>query len=287
VKHINDKELLGEISRRLDEYNKTMHDLKIVNKQIEKVNRKLQESEALKGNFLSNIRNEINNPLTSIMGLSHQMMQGEVDPSEIGEVAKCIHKEAFDLEFQLNNIFIAAEIEAGEVGIGVANVEVERFIKGIVGNYAHKIDEKRLDVLVECEGGDSLVFKVDPVKLNTIIVNLLSNAIEYNFEGKKVLLRAWKEDGELIVSVADEGIGISMEEKESIFDRFSQLDSGSGKAHRGHGLGLSVVKSLLNQLGGNIDVSSTAGGGCTFIVSMPEFKGGVGGRVLGSYCSDI
>ncbi len=273
MKHISDIELVGEINRRLDEYNKALHDLKILTRKLEKVNRKLQESEATKSSFLSNIRNEINNPLTSIMGLSRQLFSGGLDESETLSVAQNIFHEAFDLNFQLNNIFMAAEIEAGESPVGVSNIEVEHFIEMAINSFSHKMKDKDLSVEFDCEGGPEFVFKTDPMKIRVIVMNLIANAVEFSLEGKSIRVSARKEGGSLAISIADEGVGIANEEKELIFDRFRQIDTGTQKSHRGHGLGLSVVKSLLNQMDGDIDFSCIAGQGCTFTVSVPEFIG--------------
>ncbi len=152
MKNISDKELVGEINRRLDEYNRTLHDLKILTEKLETVNAKLQESEATKSDFLSNIRNEINNPLTSIMGLSRHLQDGTHNKDELMSITQSIYNEAFDLDFQLSNIFIAAEIEAGESPVGIANVEVERFFRRIIKAFSHKTEEKGLDVEFLCDG---------------------------------------------------------------------------------------------------------------------------------------
>ena len=92
-------------------------------------------------------------------------------------------------------------------------------------------------------------------------------------KGKGIKVIAEKKNDALFISIADQGKGIADEERERIFDRFRQLEAGTRKEHRGHGLGLSIVKSLLNQLGGKIDISGVAGEGCTFTVSIPEFVG--------------
>ncbi len=275
MKNISDNELVGEINRRLDEYNRALHDLKMLTQKLETVNLKLQESEATKSDFLSNIRNEINNPLTSIMGLSSHLVDGAHDKEESVSIAQNIFHEAFDLDFQLNNIFIAAEIEAGESPVGVAKIEVESFISRIIDSFSHKIAEKELKVEFSCEDGRALVFKTDPLKLRAIVMNLMANAVEFCLKGKGVNVSAARKEGALVISVEDQGTGIANEEKERIFDRFRQLEAGVRKAHRGHGLGLSIVKSLLTHLGGRIDISGVAGEGCTFTVSIPEFEGEV------------
>ncbi len=271
MRKISDNDLVSEISRRLDEYNKALHDLKKLTRKLETVNRKLQESEATKSDFLSNIRNEINNPLASIMGLSKHIIGGALKQDEIVSVAQTIYYETFDLDFQLNNIFIAAEIEAGESSIGVANVEVESFINRIIDSFEHKIKDRNLNVEFNCKCENGFTFKTDPLKLHAIIMNLMANAVKFCLNGKSIKINVAKGDENLVISIEDQGKGIADEEKESMFDRFKQLEAGARKEHRGHGLGLSIVKSLLNQLGGQVDISGVYGENCIFTFSVPDF----------------
>jgi signal transduction histidine kinase len=274
MKNITDKELINEISRRIEEYNHALYDLKAMTQKLEFVNRRLQESEATKSNFLSNIRNEINNPLASIMGLSKQLSTADMRPSKVREVAEAVFSEAFDLDYQLNNIFLAAELEAGESELGIAEVELDKFIARIIASFEHKIDAKNLNVKLEClKPGENASFMTDPLKLKSILTNLIANAIEFSFEGKTVTVTVSRQDGGIAIAVSDLGPGIATEERDRIYDRFRQLDSGVSKTHRGHGLGLSIVKSLLNQLGGTVEFTSVAGEGCRFTITLPEAQG--------------
>ncbi|HEB02387.1 MAG TPA: HAMP domain-containing histidine kinase, partial [Nitrospirae bacterium] len=187
------------------------------------------------------------------------------------ESASIFH-EAFDLDFQLNNIFIAAEIEAGESPVGVANIEVESFINRTIKSFSHKIEEKELKVEFNCAGDEGFIFKTDPLKLQAIVMNIMANAVEFCLKGKSIKVTAEKKNDALVISIEDHGKGIANDEKERIFDRFKQLEAGSRKEHRGHGLGLSIVKSLLTQLGGHIAISGVAGEGCAFTVTIPDFQ---------------
>lgn len=279
VRYINDQELIGEISRRLEESRKAIHDLEIMTKKLEAVNRKLQESEALKTNFLSNIRNEINNPLSSIMALSEQIHSHAIESPMVPRVAQMIFAEAFELDFQLNNVFIAAELEAGETQILVARLDVEKFISSVIDMQAHKFTPKRITVNFKCECpkedescADGFFFNTDAKKLQAIITNLLANAIEFSLEGKSITIHASRENDHLRLSVKDEGVGIANEDQKNIFDRFRQLSYGVRKSHKGHGLGLSIVKALIDMLNGTITFESVVGHGCEFVMTIPEFE---------------
>lgn len=274
MKKLSDSVLLDELKRRLIENKKALHDLRVVTKKLEKLNRKLQESEAMKSNFLSNIRNEINNPLTSIMGLSEQALSGAVEADMAASMAHMIYTEAFNLDFQLRNIFIAAELEAGEATVNISNVEVATLIRNLIDSYRNQADAKNLTVEFLCrcpeKASEEFYFKTDAEKLQLVLSNLLANAVEFSLKGKKVRMHAWQKEGRLNVAVKDEGIGIGNEKKKQIFDRFKQLETGSRKAHKGHGLGLSITKALIELLDGSLELSSVAGKGCTFTVSVPE-----------------
>ncbi len=122
--------------------------------------------------------------------------------------------------------------------------------------------------------GQGLLFNTDSEKLHRVLANLLANAIEYNKSGKSVRIDARMENDLLRVSVADEGIGIPEQERERIFERFHQLDRGTTKRHRGHGLGLSITRALVQKLGGKVTFTCAEGDGCEFRITVPEAVGG-------------
>jgi signal transduction histidine kinase len=275
---MSDDVLLEELKRRFLDKKKAFYDLAKMNEKIEKLNAKLAESERLKSDFLSNVRNEINNPLTSILGLSREIASAKKDEQTKQLMAQTIYDEAFELDFQLRNIFIAAELEAGETQLNISRVDVAAFIKNLVGAFSHKALKKSLTVSFACCGAQpedqGLLFNTDAEKLHRALANLLANAIEYNNAGKTVRIEARRENDVLRVSIADEGIGVPKQERERLFDRFHQFDRGSTKKHKGHGLGLSTTKALVEMLGGKISIADAVGGGCVFRLAVPEAVAG-------------
>ncbi|MBI5409488.1 MAG: HAMP domain-containing histidine kinase [Nitrospirae bacterium] len=270
---LTDSELIDELKKRFDENEKALNALGVVNRKLEDVNKKLQESEALKSNFLSNIRNEINNPLTSILCTSKMLSAGEaLDGETIASLADGIYTEAFNLDLQLKNIFAAAELEAGETFPNISKVDIDMLITGTVELFVHKAAAKKINVSFDSlyEAGSRSYFITDPEKLQLIIINLLSNAIEYSRERGEVELNVSVQEKNLIISVKDYGPGIDKSNQGIIFDRFKQLDTGASKSHLGHGLGLSVTKALVEMLNGTISVESEKGRGATFAFSIPE-----------------
>lgn len=125
--------------------------------------------------------------------------------------------------------------------------------------------------------GKTFYFKTDPEKLKLIISNLLSNAIKFSFEKQKIDIRVWLDDAKLKISVEDFGTGISEDNQKKIFDRFKRLDSGINSINRGHGLGLSINKAILDLLNGSIEIQSEIGKGSKFSFEIPEAKSDIAG----------
>ena len=121
-------------------------------------------------------------------------------------------------------------------------------------------------------------FPTDAQKLELIVVNLLANAVEFNVPGGRVDISASVDDRGLEIAIADTGPGIAAADREAIFDRFRQLDTGTTKEHRGHGLGLSIGWALAELLGGTIDVDSRPGAGSRFVLVLPRPAAEVGVR---------
>ena len=244
-------------------------------KTLDTVNKRLKQSESPKSNFLSNIRNEMNNPLTVIMGLSQQIMEGSHEKTTvIRKKAETIFAEAFDIDFQLRNIFAAAELESGECAFSICTVDIGELLKDTVRSFTRKAQNKRIEIIHSCESlahpGETILFRTDPEKMKVIFANLLSNAIKFSRRGDKVEFTIQQDDGNLHISVKDNGIGIERGNKKIIFERFRQLDTGTKRKHHGHGLGLSDIRDLIVLLGGSISLRSKKGKGSVFTVSIPE-----------------
>lgn len=274
MKHIeilSDTFLLEELRSRLKEKNKLLGSQAAMVAELEDLNDKLRESERVKSGFLSNIRNEINNPLTSILGLSKQLMTGQVtDLHKVSHLAGLINKEAFSLDFQLRNIFSAAEIEAGETNPEPAIVELDTLIQSQIDYFLAKAGQKRVSFSFEKSGNKR--FKTDGKMLHSIVMNLIANAIEFSPMNQIITVSARIESSLLTISVHDFGPGISSENQRQVFNRFKQLQTGTTKEHSGHGLGLSIVKEFTDALKGEIEIISIPEVGTTATVTIPEFE---------------
>lgn len=265
---LSDQELIDELRGRFDLNRKALQDLTALTRKLEDVNKKLQDSEALKSHFLSNIRNEIINPLTSIMGLSRQLIDRNPDPVKTAETASLIHSEAFQLDFQLRNIFMAAELEAGETIPEYVRVDIDGLVTSTIDLFSSHAQQKSISVVQTNES--PLHFCTDAQKLEVILHNLLANAIEFTSHGGTIEVEASLDNDTLCITVHDTGCGIAEKDRQAIFDRFRQLEMGTTKSHRGHGLGLSVTGALNELLGGTLDLESYPGKGSAFSLRLPS-----------------
>jgi signal transduction histidine kinase len=283
--NISDDTLLKELKRRFKENKSLVKELREMTEQLREVNSRLKESEAMKSGFISNIRNEINNPLSSIMELALQVADiADSEPETSKAIATSIHREAFDLGFILMNIFMAAEIEAGDAALNASRVHVSSLLKNVLAELKHKIGEKRIALELSNtlggNDGNSPVFNTDGEKLQLVMLNLLSNAVKYSPEGGTIEVDLHRDGEALEFLVRDYGIGIEKSAQKKIFERFKQLDSGSTKSYRGQGLGLSITKALVEILVGTLRVESSTGKGSAFVVRISEAGVGVESEVL-------
>lgn len=274
---ISDKQLLKEIKQRLDERKKLEDEFDELNRDYLAVSKKLKDSEALKSHFISNISNEIVNPFTSILGLSKAILSVEKqDWKKVVSMVALIHSEAFNLDFQLRNIFVAAKIEAGEVTPNISKVNILNLVQSVIDSFS--IVSRKMGIEIELQFqiehgfGKNFFFKTDSEKLKLIISNLLNNALKYSFKDSRVIVKVWVDDEVLYVSVQDFGTGISEKNQKVIFERFKRLDTGINSINRGHGLGLSITKALLDVIHGKIEIQSQKGEGSVFTIALPESK---------------
>ena len=268
---LSDDDLIGELKRRFDHTKQTLYDIKMISKKLEDVNKKLQLSEQVKSSFVSHMKNEINNPLSCILGLSQQLNAPALDKATIASIASSIHSEAFSLDFQLRNIFAAAELESGETMLQLSIVDVGALILSAIDSFGHLIREKQLDVRFtsKSDHDERFLFGTDTEKLELVILNLLSNAIEFSHPGGKIDIHLANVDNRLVLSMTDTGIGLDMSQLNRLFDRFVQLESGVQKTHKGHGLGLSITKAVVDIMDGTVSVDSKPGEGCVVTFSIP------------------
>ncbi|MEM6524524.1 MAG: HAMP domain-containing sensor histidine kinase [Bacteroidota bacterium] len=239
--------------------------------QIALLSCKLLEAESQRSSFLSHILNEINNPLTSILGLTNNIRRmAYSSPESVHKQANLAYEQAYELDYKMRNVFAAAAIEAGTATVRLGKVDVSEMLEGVIQDLHFKSSRKDLDVRVDKRMDTERHFGTDPSLLHAMLLNLIGNAIEFSPKGDSVKITLEAGGMGILFTIEDNGSGIDKNDQKLIFGRFKQLDEGVTKTHQGTGLGLSIVKEYTDLLGGTLDIISEKGEGSIFILALPE-----------------
>lgn len=242
--------------------------------QATKIQGKQKEAEVvkLKAEFLANMSHELRTPLNSIIGFS-QMLQdqviGDLNEQQLRYVSYILNGGK-NLEQMINDILDLAKIESGKSEIMLEEFLLSEVIAEVVAGLNELIGQKQLDLVLDISG--DMIITADKLKLKQILFNLLSNAVKFTPNGGRITLLASEIDSGILMSVTDTGIGIRESDIGRIFELFEQGDSSFTKSHHGTGLGLALVKTLVEMHGGRILVESDLGRGSTFTFVIPMAK---------------
>jgi two-component system sensor histidine kinase BarA len=275
------EDLSHAFNRMLHNLVAMQHELRDVNQDLDKkvdelaqANLALFEMNRLKSDFLATMSHELRTPLNSIIGFSEILAGNEDLPERQRRFASNIQTSGKMLLGMINDILDLAKIESGKMEVRPEDFSI-RDICEALANVARPIAErKNIDLVCRLDEAIPLL-RQDPGKVRQILYNLLSNAIKFTPEGGKVTLDTRTEGRNVVVSVADTGIGIAEEDREKIFEKFrqggqpGQSDSVLTREHQGSGLGLSIVRELAKLLGGDVTLESRLGQGSTFTVRIP------------------
>ncbi len=237
-----------------------------------------QEAENLakaKETFVAIVSHEIRTPINAIYGLTEQMLQN-TNTGEVRDDLLVVHKSAQHLISLVNDTLDFSKIESQKLKLEHVDFLPDEIFNEVLILNRKSAQAKGIDLIINNKERER-VLKGDPVRLKQILINLVSNAIKFTGQGRVSLVSDYKEtkDGLILLTakVTDTGIGISGEDKDKIFEEFVQLDSDTTQKHRGAGLGLSIVKKLVELQNGEIRVDSKPGDGTTFTVEIPYEPG--------------
>ena len=246
-------------------------DMKLIN-ELELAKSSAEKANRAKTEFLSSMSHEIRTPLNAIVGLS-EIINKTDDVKEIHEDSKDVVNASYTLLEIVNSILDISKIEAGKMEIVKVNYNPKDEIQKLAKLLETRIGSKDLKLYVEIDDNLPNVLYGDLNKVKQIISNLLSNAIKYTEIGRvdlKVVVENTDKICNLEIIVKDTGRGIKEEQLSHLFTKFDRLEADKNTSIEGTGLGLAITKSLVEMLGGTINVESTYGVGSVFSVTIPE-----------------
>ena len=261
-----------ELAGQRDAMDRKNTQLNQVQVQLEERAEELQRSSKYKSEFLANMSHELRTPLNSSLILAKLLSENPQQNLTCEQVkfADSIYSAGNDLLNLINDILDISKVEAGKLEVRPENTSVTRVVEGLRSMFQPLAGEKALEFEVQVQPGTPPMIYTDSQRLEQILKNLLSNAVKFTERGQ-VSLTVSRQPGEGIAfTVSDSGIGISVEQQDSIFEAFRQADGTTNRRYGGTGLGLSISRDLATLLGGSISVSSEPGQGSIFTLILPE-----------------
>lgn len=227
---------------------------------------KMKEIEDMQKQFLSDVSHELKTPMSAIIGSVEILKRDGMESPEIfNEFMDILLKESYRMQNIINDILELSRLDQTKVSLDYQELDVKAVVKESMDLFEPLAKEKHLSLIYHNQIKEPLILDYSTVK--TILSNFISNAIKYSNEGI-ITIKTKKEDDTFILSVQDEGIGILKNKLNYIYDRFYQVDK-SRSSKISTGLGLSIVKKIVELNKGTIDVESSVGIGSTFIVKLP------------------
>ena len=229
----------------------------------------IEKERMIRQEFFSNASHELKTPITSIQGYAELLESGMIqDEATKADFASRIKKEAVRMTGLINDILMISRLEAKEAEVTFSDVRVSVLLEEIIDSLKPQAAEAQVFVHVDCQ---PLMIHANLQQMRELLTNLISNAIKYNRPGGQVWINIRETDGQMVIRVKDNVVGIPSDSLDRIFERFYRVDKGRSRKQGGTGLGLSIVKHIVNFYHGTIHVSSEPDMGSEFTVFLPMF----------------
>ena len=260
---------ITDLIQKEQKINKIAEQLIETNEKLKESEQKLKESNASKDTLFSIISHDLRNPFGSVLNLAEFLIEdiNEIPKEEIQVFATSIHEAAQSVYKLLNNLLEWSRIQTGKIDYSPREILLKEFAEAILKLYRTNLKNKNINVDLDIDRNVSVY--ADANMINTVLRNLISNAIKFSFKGNKIFIKSEVKDDKCIISVKDKGTGISRKDIENVF-KISSNKSRKGTAdEEGTGLGLVLTKEFVELNNGKIWLESKEGQGTTFYFSLP------------------
>ena len=275
------RSILG-VARNVTRRVETEQRLRDVQMELRKAVHEANKANDSKSDFLAQMSHEIRTPMNAIIGMSNivkrKLDKYDSDPDELRSSIWQIEASSQHLLGLLNDILDISKIEAGKIELSVDPFDLAKLVAAVDAIIRPRCQEKNISFVVETAMGNGTVFLSDALRLRQVLINLLGNAVKFTPEcGEVVFSIAYGGErggaAQLVFSVRDSGIGMSEEIRKKLFNPFEQGDKRISRQYGGTGLGLSISRSIVQMMGGDIDVKSQEGKGSAFQFSLALRRG--------------
>ena len=246
--------------------------LKNIEEELLHAKHKAEESDRLKSSFLANMSHEIRTPMNGIIGFTQLLKDEYIDPQTRKEYLQYINSCSENLLNLIDEIIDISKIEAGQTSINIIDFKLHNLLNELEMFYnkeKFKLNKSEIAIVLKKETHNQCIF-TDPNRLKQIIINLINNALRYTEKGSVEFGYTFNEKNNFVFYVKDTGVGIKKENQNAVFERFFQVEDKQFQSKKGAGLGLSICKSLVTILGGEMWLTSEENVGTTFFFTIPN-----------------
>ncbi|MDY7077370.1 MAG: ATP-binding protein [Chloroflexota bacterium] len=237
------------------------------------VTQSLEEANRLKAELISTLAHEMRTPLTSIKGYSTALLMDEIafSPETQQEFLQIIDEECTVLQDLIHDLLESSIIDAGLLRLEPQPVMLHRLAQGVTNDMERRTQKHSFVIDFERRPDGFPIVDADPRRVEQVLRNLLDNAIKYSPQGGLVVVRGQvnEDENEVVISVADQGVGIAPEHLNRLFEKFFRVESGMGRHVVGSGLGLPIARTIVESHGGRIWAESQVGEGSTLYFTLP------------------
>lgn len=241
--------------------------LQTMNNQIAKNLETLEREKQIRQEFFTNASHELKTPLTSIRGYSELLRQHAItDPDQIDHCLDCVLKESDHMTKLINDILTISKLEAKDYVVQKSHIKLKDLLENVLNSLSVQAKAMNLDIDASCE---NVTVYANLDHIQGILYNLISNAIKYNKPNGKIIIIIKERLDNILIKVMDTGIGISKEDQEKVFQRFYRVDKQRSKIVAGTGIGLAIVKHIVQFYNGSISLKSKENEGTSIEISLP------------------
>ncbi|TAJ12957.1 sensor histidine kinase [Marinilabiliaceae bacterium JC017] len=224
----------------------------------------------IKNDFINNMTHEFKTPISTISLASQMLKDGTVTktPRTLQQISSVIQDESKRLSFQVEKVLQMAIFDKGKSGLKMKKVDVNELVHNVVTNFRIKVENKQGKIIERLEAKNCFV-SVDEVHFTNVIFNLLDNAVKYRKGSPVLYVKTWNKNNGIVISIKDNGMGISKDNLKRIFEKFYRVPTGNVHNVKGFGLGLAYVKKIVDDHGGQISAESELNIGTKFDIFLP------------------
>ena len=246
---------------------KRKDEIGVLSRSFNEMAKELGKLDRMRKEFVANVSHEIQSPLTSITGFSKALRQKKLTEENQDHYLAIIEEESERLSRLSRNLLRLSSLQHEQAKLTINSYRLDEQLRNVIISLEPQWNAKKMDLVVDL---DTMIIQADEDLLKQVWINLLNNGINFTPEHGKLIIRGKKADGKAVVSIIDNGIGIPEEERSDIFKPLYKVDKSRNSSVKGNGLGLSIVKQIVDLHGGEIGVSGrTDSTGAIFTIYIP------------------